>query len=126
MAWIVGRGQECDVRLNDTSVSRSHADIVPLSGGRLRVTDRESTNGTFVRDGQGWRAIRHELLAPTDCVRFGDYEITVDELNALCVQQEGLWSRGGRISRQAVSPGWSERRIPKISWTRARGSCGML
>ena len=89
MTWILGRGQECDVQLDDTSVSRNHADIVCLSGGRLCVTDRGSTNGTFVRDGREWRAIHQEFLSPTDCVRFGDYEITVSELNALCVLPEG-------------------------------------
>lgn len=88
VAWVVGRGHECDVRLNDTSVSRIHADVERLSGGRLRVTDRGSTNGTFVQDGREWRAIHQELLAPTDCVRFGDYEITVSEFNGLCVQRE--------------------------------------
>ena len=97
MTWIVGRGHECDVRVNDTSVSRSHADLMPLSGGRLRVTDRESTNGTFVRDGGAWRAVHQELLAPTDRVRFGDYEITVSQLNALCVER-------GRASSGYKSP----------------------
>lgn len=103
MTWVVGRGHECDVRLNDTSVSRSHADIVPLSDGRLRVTDHESTNGTFVRDGQGWRAIHQELLAPTDWVRFGDYEIAVSELNGLCVQREDSSSSYGTADPAAGS-----------------------
>ena len=89
MSWIVGRGQECDVWLDDTSVSRHHAEVVCLSDGRLCVTDRGSTNGTFVRDGAEWRAIDREFLSPSDRVRFGDYEITVNELNALCVQREG-------------------------------------
>ena len=88
MTWIVGRSPDCDVWLNDTSVSRNHADIARLSGGRLCVVDRGSTNGTFVLDGQEWRAIHRELLSPTDRVRFGDCEMTAHELDALCVRRE--------------------------------------
>ena len=99
---IVGRAQECDVCLNDTSVSRNHADIVFLSDGRLYVTDRGSTNGTFVLDGGEWRAIHRELLLPTDRVRFGHCEMTAQELNAFLVRQEGYSPSG---STAEIVPG---------------------
>ena len=83
--WLVGRAPDCAVHLDDASVSRCHAEIVRLADGTLRVTDRGSTNGTFVLDNRGWRGIRQALLAPKDRVRFGDCEITGAELDALCL-----------------------------------------
>ena len=49
---------------------------VRLSGGRLYVTDRATTNGTFVLDGDAWRRIRQAFLKPGGRVRFGDVEMS--------------------------------------------------
>jgi two-component system, cell cycle response regulator len=47
----VGRGDDCDVRIQDNSVSRRHARIEPTTDG-YAVSDLNSTNGTFVNDKQ--------------------------------------------------------------------------
>jgi diguanylate cyclase (GGDEF)-like protein len=46
---VIGRGSDCDIRINDHSVSRRHARI---SGGEdgYYAEDLQSTNGTFVND----------------------------------------------------------------------------
>src|SRR5579863_673079 len=46
---LVGQGPACDLKLSDPHVSRRHVALEP-SGARLRVTDLESTNGTFVKE----------------------------------------------------------------------------
>jgi diguanylate cyclase (GGDEF)-like protein len=46
---IIGRGNDCDIRINDHSVSRRHARIDPGEDGYY-ATDLQSTNGTFVND----------------------------------------------------------------------------
>jgi two-component system, cell cycle response regulator len=46
---VLGRGNDCDVRINDHSVSRRHARIQPGADGYYAV-DLQSTNGTFVND----------------------------------------------------------------------------
>jgi diguanylate cyclase (GGDEF)-like protein len=46
---LIGRGGDCDIRIDDPSVSRHHARIAP-SEGNYTVTDLESTNGTFIND----------------------------------------------------------------------------
>ena len=46
---VVGRGGDCDIRINDHSVSRRHARIQPGADGYYAV-DLQSTNGTFVND----------------------------------------------------------------------------
>ncbi len=46
---IIGRGEDCDIRILDNSVSRRHARIEHLYEGFF-VLDMQSTNGTFVND----------------------------------------------------------------------------
>ncbi len=43
----IGRGLVADLRLDDSSVSRRHAILVPRPGG-ARILDDRSANGTFV------------------------------------------------------------------------------
>ncbi len=47
--WLLGRGEDCDIRVNENSVSRKHAKIDPTPTGYV-VNDLGSTNGTFVND----------------------------------------------------------------------------
>lgn len=63
----VGRHADCDVQVNDASVSRLHARLI-LDGGHLRVEDLKSKNGTMVRG----RALSEPMvLTAGDTVTFG-------------------------------------------------------
>jgi two-component system, cell cycle response regulator len=65
---IIGRGEDCDIRLHDHSVSRRHVKIEATAEG-FYVTDQQSTNGTFVNDRQletSW------LLKDGDYLRVGN------------------------------------------------------
>ena len=99
---LVGRDPECDVPLNDGSVSRFHAEVVRLPDGNLFVTDRASMNGTFVLDRGQWRAIRQAFLEPGDQVRFGEYRTTAAELGRLCAERDGEPDRGAE--KEAAPP----------------------
>jgi diguanylate cyclase (GGDEF)-like protein len=46
---VLGRGGDCDIRINDHSVSRRHARIQPGSDG-FYALDLQSTNGTYVNN----------------------------------------------------------------------------
>lgn len=65
--YTVGRHADCDVHVNDGSVSRLHARVV-IESGTARVEDLHSMNGTRV---QGLPATEPTVLAVGDVVSFG-------------------------------------------------------
>lgn len=108
-SYVVGREPGCDVWLDDASVSRHHAEVVRLSGGRLYVTDRATTNGTFVFDGNTWRGIRQAFLKPGGRVRFGDVEMSAGRLDDSCQRADARAVDGTQaaeaVSKKEDSPG---------------------
>ncbi len=79
-AYKIGRSSGNDIVIEDTSVSRNHADIEDLGAGKYRLRDHGSTGGTQVDSGAGWIAIEDTIVKPGDNLRFGDVEISVSEL----------------------------------------------
>lgn len=71
---VIGRSRDCDIVLDDTGVSRRHAELRPAGGG-WTVTDLGSTNGVRV-NGQDIRTA-HSLRAG-DRLELGSTEIVFD------------------------------------------------
>jgi pSer/pThr/pTyr-binding forkhead associated (FHA) protein len=46
--FVIGRGESCDLVLDDPKVSREHAAVVPGRGPRYVLVDLDSANGTLV------------------------------------------------------------------------------
>ena len=63
----IGRRSESDLRAAGTDVSRDHAEIERLDGGRFLLKDRGSRCGTFVNDEQ----VTERLLKHRDRIRLG-------------------------------------------------------
>lgn len=76
---IIGRpGKvECDIALQDLSVSRPHCSLELLPDGLIRITDLKSKNGTFV-NGQPLRG-GSLVIQPDDVIIIGNQVITLDE-----------------------------------------------
>jgi DNA-binding winged helix-turn-helix (wHTH) protein len=74
----VGRDQECDVVINDNSVSRHHAGL-RVAGASLVVEDLGSKNGTHVN---GRRISTPTAAANGDSIAFGTVQTTVVVLRA--------------------------------------------
>lgn len=68
---LIGRSPECDVFLDDVTVSRRHAEIV-REGGAYVIRDLGSLNGTFVNR----HRIESSALADDDEVQIGKYRMT--------------------------------------------------
>jgi sigma-B regulation protein RsbU (phosphoserine phosphatase) len=72
---IVGRAATSHIRLPDSSVSRTHARI-EVAGGKVTVTDLDSSNGTFVN---GTPLSRPRELKIGDVLGFADVELKLSE-----------------------------------------------
>jgi len=64
---VIGRGAECELRLDDTFVSQEHARIFARNGSWY-VEDLGSTNGTFVNE---QRLAAPAMLTSGDRIRVG-------------------------------------------------------
>jgi two-component system, NtrC family, response regulator HydG len=71
---LVGTSPACEVRLTDKSVSRRHAALDPTGRGAFRITDFESTNGTFV---DGVRIVA-AFVNGGEIVRFGSTAVRLE------------------------------------------------
>ncbi|MBR4488406.1 MAG: FHA domain-containing protein [Bacteroidales bacterium] len=66
----IGRGQNNDVFINDPAVSLNHCEISQDDNGEFRITDLNSTNGTYVN---GTLLLNpNTLLRENDIVRIGN------------------------------------------------------
>ena len=82
---VVGRDPDCDVVLDDASVSRRHAVLVSDGKGRCRVKDLASANGTFadgIRVGRNGVAVRASAR-----LRFGEVEVQLLEDGTLALRR---------------------------------------
>ena len=100
--YLIGRHSHCDFELDGASVSRRHAEIVPLSDGRFFVTDRNSTAGTFIlRDGK-WLRVRQTFVEPTEYVRFGKQKIEAARFKDLISKEPYNSTSFGAISSSSL------------------------
>ena len=67
----IGRSPDCDIFLDDVTVSRNHAVLIE-EGGRFSVEDQGSLNGTFVNR----RRIDRSPLQEGDELQIGKYRMT--------------------------------------------------
>lgn len=100
----IGRGSQCDLVLDDDSVSRVHADVEVTGEGYLAVRDANSSNGTYLHRNGHWIRIRKVILGTQDRIRFGDCEVKLESL-------VGLF---GDRSRVRLREGYSVRGKPLL------------
>ena len=65
----IGRADDCDVVLKDSTISRKHAELFQDEDGNTFLTDLDSANGTFVN---GAKIIGSVQLQSTDIVKIGN------------------------------------------------------
>ena len=93
--YLVGRSAGSDIQLPEGSVSSRHAQLEKIGGG-WRLTDLQSTNGTFV-NGQ---RIDSAELKPGDRIRFGNVGVNYSHH----APQPALRSGWSAIPGTAVMP----------------------
>ncbi len=65
--WLVGKGNDADISIPVSGVSRDHARLEVGGDGVVTVTDLDSTNGTFVGD----RRVARSAVGRGDRLCFG-------------------------------------------------------
>lgn len=72
--YVLGRNLECDIVLNDSNVSRRHAEFT-CAAGEVAIRDLGSTNGTRVN---GVVVTGEQILQHGDVIGFGSVQITFE------------------------------------------------
>ena len=68
---LIGRSPDCDIFLDDVTVSRKHA-VLSRDGNAWLIEDQGSLNGTFVNR----RRVESGILEDGDEVQIGKYRLT--------------------------------------------------
>ena len=96
---VIGRAAACDIVINDTSVSRRHAQLALVNGGCV-VTDLRSRNGTYVNGDQIEKAELHH----GDKLMLGEVQLKVRAAAAaniiLTDDEDGAMNMGQVLKRQ--------------------------
>jgi pSer/pThr/pTyr-binding forkhead associated (FHA) protein len=72
--FLIGRGPDCDLRVNDEDISRHHC-LLRVRHGETTLSDLGSSNGTFVNDK---RVLSQMTLSSGDEIRLGKCRFVVD------------------------------------------------
>jgi adenylate cyclase len=95
---VIGRASSCDLVINDTSVSRRHAQLA-VTNGTCIVTDLGSRNGTFVNGDQ----IENAELRDGDRLVLGEIQFKLHcaaSSNIILTDDDEAMSMGAVIKRQ--------------------------
>ncbi len=77
----IGRGEECDIRLDGLLISNQHAAVSKTQSG-LTIEDLNSTNGTYVN---GRRITGRKPLLPDEVVQIGPFVLRTDPQRGVSV-----------------------------------------
>ena len=71
--YTIGRGTDNDIIIDEPSISRHHAELIDEPGGRYRLKDLGSSNGTHVQHDGGWETLGKAALEiePGTAIRLG-------------------------------------------------------
>lgn len=96
---ILGRSSQCDLIVDDPSVSRCHARL-SVRGALVRVADLGSRNGTFVDDA----SVREADVGRGRRLRFGDIAFVLTTREAVSGELEGNLAEGHTPAGHRPSP----------------------
>ncbi|MDT8319919.1 MAG: FHA domain-containing protein [Xanthomonadales bacterium] len=95
----IGRGSDCDLVIDDASVSRIHVQVEVTREGYLAVQDMDSRNGSFLYRKGRWLRAQRIVLGSDDRLRLGDHELSPGQLVALFSGIPGVGLREGYAVR---------------------------
>ena len=81
--YRIGRGSGVDIRIDDATVSRLHAELVVTAKRSYYLTDCDSSGGSYVARNGEWKPIKQEFIAPMEAILLGRCQTTVQQLMAI-------------------------------------------
>lgn len=118
-AFSIGRSSNSDIRLDDSSVSRTHAELVVTADGKYYLTDCGSSGGTYLLNGNEKKSIKQAYVDQVDNLCFGECHTSVQQLvvmidDFLAAGNSDKGKKGKRIepSPQDVLPEGAVHRDP--------------
>jgi pSer/pThr/pTyr-binding forkhead associated (FHA) protein len=93
--FLIGRGADCDLRVNDEDISRHHC-LIRVRGQEATLSDLGSSNGTFVN---GKRVLIQVKLGSGDEIGLGKCRFLVD----LGDKPEGVYQVPAGLDSLAVT-----------------------
>ena len=87
--YKIGRNADMDIRIDDPTVSRIHAELVVTAKGEFYLTDCDSSGGSYVARNGEWIPIRQDFISPTDVILLGRYQTTASQLIAMVARDAG-------------------------------------
>ena len=102
--YTVGRDPTASVVLPHDTVSRVHAELIPVAGGQVYVTDCASTGGTFIDEGGRWQKITQAFVDAGGRLRFGEVEVGVERLLADISRLSAASGEGSAAAADASVP----------------------
>lgn len=95
---VIGRADDCDLKLTDGLISRHHSEI-HISSDLLWIRDLESTNGTYVNRNKVENA---QLLVPNDTISIGKHKFKV-KTNSSSISTVGQETITAKHSRELIN-----------------------
>jgi FHA domain len=105
-SYRIGRKSDNDIVIQNSTVSRHHAELIDSGGGEYELRDLGSSQGTLVHDAKGWTKIKRCDIDTKTPIRFGDYKTTVAELLDLDSGQPRASYRRAARGRRSL-PAWA-------------------
>lgn len=98
-----GRDPACDLVIEHPSVSRCHARVELADDGVVWVLDAGSINGTFLLRCDNWSRVDKVSLCVGDGLRFGDCEVSLEQITGLFAGESKTRLRARRFPFQVKS-----------------------
>ena len=95
-ATFVGRAPDCQLRLDDSNLSRKHAKLIPTNEGVV-IEDLGSTNGSF----HNGKRVQRAVAQPGDEIGFDTLRFQLLELSA-----EGMQMADSAVASRSTLPRW--------------------
>ncbi|MCR4316023.1 MAG: FHA domain-containing protein [Planctomycetes bacterium] len=74
-AYVIGRGDDADIKIEEPVASRKHCQIEPTVDGFFKIVDLQSRNGTYLNG----RKISSSVLREGDVIKVGETTLAFDE-----------------------------------------------